>query len=219
MKLVYRHLLEDNVARLCRDMDPSQVLGRLVNSGIFQKYDAEKVNHKVTTQEKTTCIIDTLMNMPFEALSEFLCVLASIDAKHYALASEMQPVNYRIAWFSPSPTQAAAAVYVLEKYAGARFSKMARCGDSLVVRRARLFPKEFKGSDDSAAPADDGSPLLDVAEVVSSSHQTELCLAFPVANADTTDALGSWFGQDIVSDSEWVWLCRAAGSCHCMWRC
>jgi hypothetical protein len=30
----------------------------------------------------------------------------------------------------------------------------------------------IKGSDDSAAPADDGSPLLDVAEVVSSSHQT-----------------------------------------------
>lgn len=203
MKGEYRDLLEGKMALLCERMDPAKVLSRLKKSGVFQKYDVERVDHQTTTQDKVTLILEIMMERSFEDLSQFLCILASID---YDLAILVQPVNYHIAWFVPSPAHAAAVVYVLEKYAGAKFTKITRCGEMLAVRRARVFPREFEKDeepDDPVLPDEDSLPV-DAEEAVALSHQTEVCLVFPTANTDVSVALETWFGGDSVTDAQLV---------------
>lgn len=217
MRAEYKDLLEANLVRLCEVVNPAQVLSRLLKSGIFKQYDVERVNHEVTSQEKTSLIIETLMDRSFEALSEFLCILASIDSSHYDLGREIQPVKHCVAWFTPSPAHAAAVVYALEEYAGAKFSKMARCGESksLIVRRARVFPREFgkdEDPDNTIMPndLDEDSLPLDTQEIIKSSHQTEVCLVFPTVNSDVSSVLESWFEEDLVGDADLILM---SGEC------
>ena len=213
MKVEYRDLLEGYLECLCKRMDPEKVLSRLKKSGVFQKYDEERVNHKITTQDKVSLIMEILMERSFEDLSKFLCILASIDSDHCDLALMVQPVNYRVAWFVPSPAHAAAVVYVLEKYAGAKFTKITRCGEMLAMRRARVFPREFgkdEEPDDQVMPDEDSLPV-DVEAIVTSSHQTEVCLFFPTANSDVLVALETWFGEGLVTGSQLLLMSDIGG--------
>ena len=206
MKQEYENLMNRHLEALCSRMNMAAVLSRLVKSGMFTQDDLERVEHETTMQDKNTLIVDILATeRDFDALSEFLRVLASIDHTHYDLATELQPVRHRIAWFAPSPTHAAAVVHALEKYAGARFSKMSREGErkSLVVRRARVFPKEFDPKEQK--------DVLDVQEVVKSSHQTEVCLAFPATQTDVSGTLRSWFGEGLAAGADLVLMSSVCG--------
>lgn len=210
MQQGYRKLLDDNLVHFCESMNPTKVVSRLVTRGILKKYDAETINHEVTTQNKNAKIIDTLQNRDFNSLSEFLRTLTSIDHNHSELAEKLQPVQHRITWFAPSPTQAAAVVYVLETYADAKFSRMERTGErkSLVVRRARIFPKEFTKEDYESHT---GLPI-DVDEVVRLSHKIEVCLVFPASHtaSDTLFALESCFaGEELVSCADMLLMSGA----------
>ena len=190
-----------HLEELCKKMNPLKVAGKLVNSGIFDQYDLEIVQSKITTLEKNSCILDTLVTRGFNGLSEFLKVLSSLDHTHLLLAELVQPVKYRIFWFAPTPTHAAAVVYVLEKYAQARFSKMWKQGKdkSLVVRRARVFVREYTEED----AEEFSKQAIDVTKMVKSSHEVEVCLVFP-ASGDITAALKVCFDEDMVSASDLV---------------
>lgn len=204
MKPEYKiYVVERNLDCLCRDMNPISVLSRLMKSKIFKQYDSERVNHEVTTQEKTMLIMETLMEMDFSVLSKFLSILASIDSTHYDLARTIQPVENHIAWFTPSPAHAAAVVYTLEKYAGAKFSKMARCGEgkSLVVRRGRVFPREFEENRERVFG---DLPVVDTEKMVMQSHRNEVSLVFPTAGSDVPSALENWFGAGLVGNAKLI---------------
>lgn len=209
MKGVYRILLDTHNEALCKGMDPAKVANRLAKSGVFRLFDLEHVNSKIATQEKNEEIISRLQNRSFKDLSVFLCVLTSIDHAHYELALQLQPVTRRILVFSPSPSHAAAVVYVMEKYAGAKFSKMERVGTekALVLRRARVFPRELNTED---------IPLtqrLREKERALFSHRTELSLVFPAYHTpgDATSALESLFSEGLVSSADVVLMSAVCG--------
>lgn len=195
MKGEYRRLLDANMAALCEGMDHAKVVSRLAKSGLFGKFELEKISHKDTTQDKNMQVVEYLQDRDFGGLSEFLRTLASIDHAHYKLAEKLQPVEHRIAWFAPSPAHAASVVYALEEYAGAKFSRMERGGanKSLVIRRARIFPREF---DREQQPRTEVP--LDSEKMVTFSHKTEVCLIFPASHvpSDILPALESFFAAD-----------------------
>lgn len=209
MKGVYRILLDTHNEALCKGMDPAKVANRLVKSGVFRLFDLEHVNSKIATQEKNEEIISRLQNRSFKDLSVFLCVLTSIDYAHYELALQLQPVTRHILVFSPSSSHAAAMVYVMEKYAGAKFSKMERVGTekALVLRRARVFPRELNTEDIPLAQR------LRDKERALSSHRTELSLVFPAYHApgDATSALESLFSEGLVSSADVVLMSVVCG--------
>lgn len=192
------------MADFCKNMHPDKVVSRLAKAGVFRRYELETIDSKTTTQAKVTQVIEFLQNRDFDGLSEFLRILASVDQAHYQLAQQLQPVRHRVAWFAPSPAHAAAVVYALERYAGAKFSSMVRGGEdkSLVMRRARIFPREF---------AADRQPKtevpVDVQHEVTWSHKTEVCLAFPASHlpCDVLPALEKFFAEGgVVTDADMV---------------
>lgn len=192
----YKQLLDTHMNSL-KVMDPSRVLNLLLlRSKFFGKYERELVEHEVTTQDKNQKILDLLSNADFDTLSEFICILSSIDHTHLDLALTVQPVRYRVLWFCPSSAQAAAVVYVLEKYARAKFSRMQRAGrdDCLVVRRGRPFPIEYKEGElkKKVESVDVLKKLLPYC------HPVEVCLVFPASNdsAVVADALETSFEEE-----------------------
>ena len=205
MKSHYKRVLQLHYSTLCEGMDPDAVMNGLKRRGVFTKYDVEEVEAKVTTRNKNQLILDKMEERDFNALSEFLCVLASIGKSHLDLATLIQPVQHRIAWFTPSPAHAAEVVHTLQKYAGAKFSKMERSGEgkSLVTRRARIFPKDY--TDDPKTPEDE----------VGMSHGTEVCLVFPASShsvADILHAMETWFaGEGLVNSANLVLMSTSDG--------
>ena len=200
MDKCYGDLLEGNLSELCDKMVPSQVTSRLVKQGVFKDYDVQMLDSIVTKRHKNEYIINSISERGFSALTKFLCALSSIDHAHSALAERIQPVRNRITWFSAMPAHAAAVVYALEKYAGAKFSGMKRVGRNkvLVGRRARIFPKEYD---------EKNTPALDLPERAKHAHKTEVCLLFPATPtpADAAEsALESWFAEGLGLDADTV---------------
>ena len=203
MLVEYRGLIELNFTTLCA-MDPHKVMNQLVRMRAMKVEDRERMESKKTTKEKNLYILDVLLESPFIALSKFLRVLNSIDHTHLELAELIQPVGYRIVWFTPDPAHAAAVVYALEKYDNAIFSKMQRIGssESLVARRARVFVKEYS----KEKLKELSEKLVNVQDVVKRSHEVEVCLLFPVSLevSDISSALEACFEEDVSSDADLV---------------
>ena len=133
-----KELLTEHHAVLAEGMNPTKVVGHLQRKGVLDLYDKESILAATTTQDKNDRLIEVLKRRSREAFPAFADVLRTIDPKHAALAEKLLPIRYRVLWFAASASQAAAVVYVLEKYANTLFSNVKtgvgclfRCGRAL----------------------------------------------------------------------------------------
>lgn len=173
----HRDLLTENLVPLCDKMEPLKVVTQLRKQGVFQQYDREIVLGYTTSRERNEKIFDLLYTRGPEAFDKFINCLKSINSQHSKLAYTLQPVRYRILWFASSPSQAAAVVYVLEKYGKAKFLDITnRTVDSkYIVRRATIFQRVIKSSDDG---------VVDNLDDVKYANEVEVCLVFPICSKD-----------------------------------
>ena len=187
----YKELLYKMIVDLCHKMNTVKVTSELLKYRKFDRTDLERVMEQPTTMLKNEVLVTILLERDFDTFSEFLRSLSSIDQVHLALAEAIQPVRFRILWFSISPVHAAAVVHTLEKYAKATFSKMQRIGEdkSLILRRGRVFKREY-----SETELD-----MDVQELEKYSHEVEVCLVFPTFSSDPIASLETCFKECLIS--------------------
>lgn len=190
----YQKLLDGVLTDLCEKMDTVKVTSELLKDPYFDKTDLETVMHPPTTRDKNSTLVDVLQGKDFDILSEFLRSLSSIDKTHLALAEAIQPVRFRILWFSINPAHAAAVVHTLKEYARASFSRMQRIGkdSSLILRRSRVFKKEYSKEE----------LVKDTQESERYSHEVEVCLVFPSSQNDPIASLETCFKEKLISQPD-----------------
>lgn len=138
MTKLQKELLTEHQAVLAEGMNPTKVVGHLQRKGVLDLYDKESILAATTTQDKNDRLIEVIKRRSREAFHAFADVLRTIDTEHAALAEKLLPIRYRVLWFAASASQAAAVVYVLEKYANILFGNVEtsvgclfRCGRTL----------------------------------------------------------------------------------------
>ena len=173
-------------------MDPEKVVNELWGCELLHKSDKEGVMCLDKTFQKNQKLVDIIQSRNFKTFSKFLHILCSIDEKHLALAEELQPVRFRILWFSFNQLQAAAVVHTLERYAGAAFTRMQRIGEggSLILRRGRVFIKEHSKEELKRDPHK---------RLERYSHDVEVSLVFPSFWSDPISSLESCLKQQLFS--------------------
>ena len=171
----HRKRLDRSLQDLCGKMKPEKVGTEMLKGQCFSFSDWEVVTGQSTADQKNEKLVDIIQGKELDGLTNFIRSLTSIDDDHRALAEKVLPVRYRVLWLSTSPAHAACVVHALEENGNAAFSKMERIGEDkmLIVRRARVFRKEYSNSELKEA-GDIRSKGM-----VENCHDCEVCLVFP----------------------------------------
>ena len=177
MLLEHKSLIEANVADLIT-MDPEKMVTQLVRRGILIREDCELISSQFTTREKNEKIIRVLKQRGPKAFDTFFQSLNSIDERHITLSEKLQPVRYRILWFTSCPRDAAAVAYGLETYDGSILTNAGgrKSQHSYILRRGRIFKKDLGSKTERERDMD----------LVPLARDVELYLAFPISERGDT---------------------------------
>ena len=130
-----KDLLTEHHDTLADRMDPRKVVWHLQRRGVLAQFDREEILAPATTLDKNDRLIETISKRSRADFYKFIDVLQVVDT---ALAEEIIPTRFRVLWFAASTSDAAAVVYVLEKYANIVFCDVEVAADCL-FRCGRAF--------------------------------------------------------------------------------
>ena len=130
-----KDLLTKHHDTLANRMDPRKVVWHLQRRGVLDQFDREKILAPATTLDKNDRLIETISKRSRADFYKFIDVLWVVDT---ALAEEIIPTRFRVLWYVASTSDAAAVVYVLEKYANIVFCDV-EVGADCLFRCGRAF--------------------------------------------------------------------------------